>query len=197
MGCSTFPAPLLVESQWVSERRGLERFVCEQPPYSIFARHAELDVLPVLQRFGVGALVWGPLAGGWLAGRYRRGQEMDPRSRAARDVLPFYRARLDQTIPANQRKLDLVERLIDLANEAGVSLTHLALGFALAHPAVTSAVVGPRTPEQLRQLLDGADVRLDTSTLDAIDRLVSPGTVVNEADRGWEPPWMRPDARRR
>jgi aryl-alcohol dehydrogenase-like predicted oxidoreductase len=197
IGTSTFPAWILVESQWVSERRPLERFVCEQPPYSIFARHPELDVLPVAQEHGMGCIVWGPLAGGWLAGKYRRGQEMDPESRAARNELVYYRARLDQSIPANQLKLDLVERLIEVADKAGISLAHLALGFVLAHPGVTSAIVGPRTPEQLRQLLDGSDVRLDSATLDAIDEIVAPGTVLNPADKGWEGPWMAPQARRR
>jgi aryl-alcohol dehydrogenase-like predicted oxidoreductase len=199
LGSSTFPAWEIVESHWVAERRGLERFRCEQPPYSIFVRHIESDVLPVAQRYGMGVIVWSPLAGGWLAGKYRRGEEAPKDSRAVRykERGSPIAARYDTSRPENQRKLDVVEDLITLAEKASVSLTHLAIAFTLAHPAVTSAILGPRTPEQLRDLLAGADVRLDTETLDAIDELVAPGTVVYDFDRGWTAPWMTPEARRR
>jgi aryl-alcohol dehydrogenase-like predicted oxidoreductase len=198
-GSSTFPAWQLVESQWASERHGLTRFVCEQPPYSMFVRAAELDVFPVALRYRMGVIVWSPLAGGWLAGRYRRDQEVPSDSRAAR-----YRsrggpvaARFDMSSAVNQRKLDLVEELIPVADKAGLSLTHMANAFALAHPAVSSAIIGPRTMEQLDDVLAGADVVLDEDTLDAIDDVVAPGTVVNDADRGYTPPWMEAAARRR
>jgi aryl-alcohol dehydrogenase-like predicted oxidoreductase len=199
MGCSTFPAWQIVNSQWVAERRGLERFVSEQPPYSIFVRHVELDVLPVCDNWQMGVIVWSPLAGGWLAGRYRRGQGVPEDSRAKRYAergSPIVR-RYDPTTPENERKLDLVEDLTNVADKAGISLTHMAIAFTLAHPAVTSAIIGPRTPGQLEDLMGGADVRLDGETLDAIDELVPPGTTLNEIDRGWEPPWMDPAARRR
>ncbi len=197
-GSSTFPAWQIVESQWASERRGLTRFVCEQPPYSIFVRAAELDVFPVTQRYGMGVIVWSPLAGGWLAGRYRRDQDVPSDSRAARYSSrggPIA-ARFDMSKPVNQRKLDLVEELVPVADKAGLSMTHMANAFTLAHPAVTSAIIGPRTMEQLEDALAGADVELDADTLDAIDDIVAPGTVVNEADRGYTPPWMEPPARR-
>jgi aryl-alcohol dehydrogenase-like predicted oxidoreductase len=199
LGCSTFPAWTIVESRWASERRGLERFVCEQPPYSILVRHVEQDVLPVLLRHGMGAIVWSPLAGGWLAGRYRRDQEIPEGSRAARyrDRGTPLVARYDPSNPANRRKLDAVEELAAIAEEAGISLTHMANAFVLAHPAVTSAIIGPRTPEQLEDLLAGADVRLPAETLDAIDRVVPPGETLNPADRGWQNPWLEPDALRR
>ena len=196
LGSSTYPAWQIVESQWTSERKGLERFVCEQPPYSIFVRHIELDVLPVAQRYGMGVIVWSPLCAGWLTGKYRRGQEPPEDSRAIRFRNRPVAPRYDQARPGNQRKLDLVEDLIGVADRAGISLTHMALAFTLAHPGVTSAIIGPRTPKQLRELLAGADVRLDADTLDAIDELVTPGTVLEPADRGWEPPWMEPEARR-
>jgi aryl-alcohol dehydrogenase-like predicted oxidoreductase len=196
IGCSTFPAFLIVESRWVSERRRLERFVCEQPPYSIFVRRAETDVFPVCQRYGMGALVWSPLAAGWLTGKYRRGQETPTDSRAVTYPGPYMAQRFDLAREGNQRKLDLVERLDGVANEAGLSLTHMAIAFSLAHPAVTSTIIGPRTPEQLRDLMAAADVRLDDGTLDAIDAVVPPGTVLNEPDAGWDPPWMAPAARR-
>jgi aryl-alcohol dehydrogenase-like predicted oxidoreductase len=199
LGSSTFPAWQIVEAHWASESRGLERFVCEQPPYSILVRGIELDVLPVAGRYEMGVIVWSPLAGGWLAGKYRRGEEPAEDSRAAR-----YRrighpvaARFDLSRPGNQRKLDLVEDLAIVADKAGLRLPHMAVAFTLAHPAVTSTIIGPRTPEQLADLLAAADARLDADTLDAIDQIAPPGTVLEPADRGWEPPWMAPAARRR
>jgi aryl-alcohol dehydrogenase-like predicted oxidoreductase len=199
LGSSTFPAFQIVEAHWASEGRALERFVCEQPPYSIFVRHNELDVLPVCRQYGMGVIVWSPLAGGWLAGKYRRGQPVPEDSRAKRYAereSPIVR-RYDPNLPENDRKLDAVEELTNVADKAGIPLSHLAIAFTLAHPAVTSAIVGPRTPQQLEDLLAGADLRLDADILDAIDDVVLPGTTLNEADRGWDPPWMAPEARRR
>jgi aryl-alcohol dehydrogenase-like predicted oxidoreductase len=199
LGCSTFPGWEIVEAHAISERRGLERFVSEQPPYSIFVRHIEWDVLPVAQRYGMGVIVWSPLAGGWLAGRYRKGEGAPSDSRLVRYKergSPVAR-RYDPSVPENERKLDIVEELVLLAEKAGTTITHLAIAFTLAHPAVTSSIIGPRTPAQLTDLLAGADVRLDVDTLDAIDELVAPGSVVFDFDRGYSPPWMAPEARRR
>jgi aryl-alcohol dehydrogenase-like predicted oxidoreductase len=199
LGCSTFPAFQIVESHRASELRGLERFVCEQPPYSVFVRHIEWDVLPVCRAYGMGVIVWSPLAGGWLAGKYRRGAEVPGDSRAVRYAergSPIAR-RYDPSQPENQRKLDLVEDLSNVADKAGITLTALAMAFTLAHPAVTSSIIGPRRPRHLEELLATADVRLDSDTLDAIDDLVAPGSVVFDFDRGWNPPWMEPPARRR
>jgi aryl-alcohol dehydrogenase-like predicted oxidoreductase len=197
-GTSTYPAHELVEAHWVSERRGLERPASEQPPYSIFARHVELDVLPVAARYGMGVLVWSPLASGWLTGKYRLGEEIPGESRAAKfhTISPFFAARFDRSLPGNQAKLELVEDLVPVADQAGLTLTQMGMAFTLAHPAVTSAIIGPRTREQLHDLLAGADIRLDTDTLDAIDEVVPPGTLVSEPDRGWTGPWMEPAARR-
>jgi aryl-alcohol dehydrogenase-like predicted oxidoreductase len=200
-GSSTFPGWMVLESHWISERRGLERFSTEQPPYSIFVRHNELDLFPVTQRYGMGVVVWSPLAGGWLTGKYRRGQDVPAGSRADRYKERFKDSpvarRFDMSRPGNQRKLELVEGLAKVAADAGVSMLDMAHAFVLAHPAVTSAIIGPKTTEQLEEALAGADVRLDSSTLDAIDELVPPGTSLEEADRGWVPPWMEPEARRR
>ncbi|MFB3737493.1 MAG: aldo/keto reductase [Candidatus Velamenicoccus archaeovorus] len=199
-GCSTFPGWQLVEAHWIAERRGLSRFRTEQPPYSIFVRHIEHDVLPVAQRYGMGVLVWSPLNRGWLTGRYRRERfDRSPGTRAERSTRstgPVAR-QFDESRPEIQRKLDLVEDLLKIAADAGVSLTHLAIAFTLAHPAVTSAIIGPRTMDQLTDLLAGADVRLDAATLDAIDRVVPPGTLVDDNDRGFTPWWFEPSARRR
>jgi aryl-alcohol dehydrogenase-like predicted oxidoreductase len=197
LGTSTFPSWQIVEAHWASERRGLERFACEQPPYSIFVRHIELDVLPVVQSYGMGAIVWSPLAAGWLTGKYRRGQDAPKDSRAERYRDRAVYGRFDPNRPGNQRKFDLVEDLAMIADKAGIGMTAMSLAFTLAHPAVTSAIIGPRTTEQLEALLSSADVRLDQDTLDAIDGVVTPGTTLEEADRGWAPPWLEASARRR
>ena len=191
LGSSTYPAELIVESQWAAERRGRERYVCEQPPYSIFVRGIESGVLPTCQRYGMGVIPWSPLAGGWLTGRFRKEQPVE--SNRAQRVPDRY----DLSLPENQRKLDLVEELLKVAADAGLSLTHLAHAFVLAHPGVTAAIIGPRTMEQLTDVVAGIDVRLDDATLDRIDEIVPPGTNVNAADAGWTPPWMAPHTRRR
>jgi aryl-alcohol dehydrogenase-like predicted oxidoreductase len=192
IGSSTFPAEQIVEAQWVAERRGRERFRCEQPPYSIFVRGVETSVLPTCQRYGMGVIPWSPLAGGWLTGRYREGAPQPETGRARRTP-----DRFDYGREENQRKLALVEELVTLADEAGISLTHLAMAFVLEHPAVTSAIIGPRTMEQLTDVLDGADIRLSDDVLDRIDELVPPGSNVNRADTGWEPASLRRSQRRR
>jgi aryl-alcohol dehydrogenase-like predicted oxidoreductase len=201
-GSSTFPAWLQVEAQAISRARGRARFVCEQPPYSILAREIERDVLPVAQRYQQGVVVWSPLAGGWLAGRYRRGEPPPPGSRAAR-VEEYakrggrMRERYELENDANDAKFDVIEALAGIAEEAGITLVELALAFTLSHPAVTSCLIGPRTLDQLDGILAGSTTVLDRSTLDAIDALVAPGSVLNRADEGWDPPWMLPAARRR
>jgi aryl-alcohol dehydrogenase-like predicted oxidoreductase len=192
IGHSTYPAELIVEAQWVAESRGRERFRCEQPPYSIFARAIETAVLPTCLKYGIGVIPWSPLAGGWLTGKYRRGEAQPDTNRARR--IPD---RFSYDLPENQRKLDLVEELLKLAADAGVSLTHMAHAFVMEHPAVTSAIIGPRTMEQLTDVLAGADVRLPNDVLDAIDKLVPPGTNVNAADGGYYPPSHSRKVRRR
>jgi aryl-alcohol dehydrogenase-like predicted oxidoreductase len=192
LGCSTFPAHEIVESQWVSERRGRERFVCEQPPYSILARAIEADVLPVCERYGMGVIPWSPLAGGWLTGRYRRGAEAPESLRAGR--IP---RRYDMSLPENQRKLDAAEELAVLAEEAGMSLIHMALAFVVGHRAVTSAIIGPRTMEHLESQLGAVDVTLDASVLDRIDEIVPPGTTMSRVDAGYTPPALEDSSLRR
>jgi aryl-alcohol dehydrogenase-like predicted oxidoreductase len=189
IGTSTFEPSSIVEGQWIAERRGRERVVSEQPPYSILVRGVERDMLPVAQRYGLAVIPWSPLAGGWLAGRYRPGQE--PSQRAQR--IP---ARYDASNPANAAKAEAVDRLSALADEAGLSLIHLALAFVLEHPAVTSAIIGPRTIEQLGSQLGAENVRLTPDLLDRIDEIVPPGTNLNPADAGYQPPSLT-DARQR
>jgi aryl-alcohol dehydrogenase-like predicted oxidoreductase len=193
IGSSTFPASEIVEAQWVAERRNRERFVCEQPPYSILARGVEADVLPTCLRHGVGVIPWSPLAGGWLSGRYRIGAPMPRSTRAERTP-----DRFDPDTPGNQRKLEVAEALAVLADDAGMTLIEMALAFVLRNPAVTSAIIGPRTMEHLESQLPGADTGLTEDVLDRIDELVPPGTNLNAADGGYLPPMVaRASARRR
>lgn len=185
IGSSTFPAEQIVEAQWVAERRGHERFRCEQPPYSIFVRGIESAVLPTCRKYGMGVIVWSPLASGWLTGKFRAGGDVDMTSNRAQR-LPH---RFDLALPGNRAKLAAVEELIKLAADAGVSLIHLAMAFSVAHPAVTSAIIGPRTMEQLTDLLAGASVELSDDVLDRIDQIVAPGVTLNwPGDAGWQAP---------
>ena len=192
-GSSTYPAHEIVEAQWVAERRGLGRFVTEQPPYSILVRGIEADVLPTAEKYGMGVIPWSPLAGGWLTGRYRKGQDVPASHRAQR--LP---GRYDLSNPGNRAKLDAAEELALLAEDAGLSLVHLALAFTLAHPAVTAPIIGPRTMEQLESQLGALDVTLGDDVLDRIDKIVPPGATLNRDDSGYLPPALRePSLRRR
>jgi aryl-alcohol dehydrogenase-like predicted oxidoreductase len=191
-GSSTFPSEQIVEAQWVAERRGRERFVCEQPPYSIMVRGIEADVLPVCEQYGMGVIPWSPLAGGWLSGRYRQGADVPASNRAQR--LP---QRFDLSLPGNQAKLAAAEQLAVLAEKSGLTLIQLALAFVIQHPAVTSAIIGPRTMEHLDAQLTAADVTLDAAILDRIDEIVPPGTNLNPSDRGYEPPALTTPALRR
>src|ERR1700761_3774903 len=185
IGTSTMPASDMVEAQWVAERRGLERFRSEQPPYSILNRGIETEVLPVAQRYGMGILAWSPLAQGLLTGRARKGQQTDLRRAAIFTHL------------SDERRLDAVEELTALADDAGLPLGHMALAFAIAHPGVSSAIIGPRTVDHLEDLLAGADVELDDETLDRIDAVVAPGTDLVTGETGWMPPSIEEASRRR
>jgi aryl-alcohol dehydrogenase-like predicted oxidoreductase len=191
-GCSTFPAEDIVDAHHVAERRGLQRFRTEQLPYSILARWIETAVLPICQRYGMGVLTWSPLASGFLSGKHRKGQPIDlTTGRAA--LTP---TRFDPSIPENAVKLDAVEELVELAAGIGCSLPELAVAFTVAHPAVTSVIIGPRTMEQLDGLLKGASLTLDDATLDRIDEIVPPGTNLYPEHGPWSPA-MADAARRR
>jgi aryl-alcohol dehydrogenase-like predicted oxidoreductase len=186
IGSSTTPASEIVEAQWVAERRGFERFRTEQPPYSILNRGIEREVLPAVQKYGMGALVWSPLAQGLLTGRARKGQQTDLRRASRYSHL------------SDDRRLDAVEQLIPVADAAGLKLTHLAMAFAIAHPAVTSAIIGPRTMEHLDDALAGADVVLGDDVLDQLDKILPPGTDVGRLDMDYDPPAiLDPTLRRR
>jgi aryl-alcohol dehydrogenase-like predicted oxidoreductase len=192
IGSSTYPAAQIAKAQYVARERGYQRFVTEQPPYSLLVRHIENDVLPTAFEFGMGVIPWSPLAGGWLSGKWRKGQETPQSSRAT--LLP---KRFDMKLAENQAKLEAAEALAQLAEESGMSLIHMALAFVINHPAVTSAIIGPRTFEQLESQLGAADVTLSADVLDRIDEIVPPGQTVNPVDRGWSNPALEPAARRR
>ncbi|MBM9504376.1 aldo/keto reductase [Actinacidiphila acididurans] len=186
IGTSAFPASDIVEAQWVAERRGLVRFRTEQPPYSILNRSIEREVLPVCERYGMGTMVWSPLAGGLLTGRYRKDQQADTH----RAAFGFQHLR-------DERRLDTVEQLLLVADKAGIPLTHLAMAFAIAHPGVTSAIIGPRTMDHLDNLLAGAEITLPDDVLDEIDAIVPPGTDVGTLDMAYNPPAIKQPALRR
>ena len=192
IGSSTFPASQIVEAQWVARERVRERFVCEQPPYSMLAREIEKDVLPTCRRHGMAVIPWSPLAGGWLSGRWRKGQDTPESTRAQR--IP---ARYDLSDPGNQRKLEAADALARLAEENGLTLIQMAIAFVLNHPAVSAAIIGPRTLEQLESQLGADEVVLDPAILDRIDEIVPPGTTLAAADTGYQNPDLQPEARRR
>jgi aryl-alcohol dehydrogenase-like predicted oxidoreductase len=191
IGSSSYAASQIVEAQWTARDRRLERFVTEQPPYSILVRGIEADVLPTARRHGMGILSYSPLGGGWLSGRWRKGAAGTPTS-AARPG-----ARFDMASPANQRKLDVVEELAQLADQAGLTLIELAIAFVINHPAVTAAIIGPRTMEQLESQLPATEVTLTADILDRIDQLVAPGATINPDDNSYGEAELTPAARRR
>ncbi|MBD8057943.1 aldo/keto reductase [Cellulomonas sp. JH27-2] len=191
IGSSSYAASQIVEAQWVSRERNLERFVTEQPPYSLLVRGIEEDVLPTARRHGMGTLTYSPLSGGWLSGRWRKDAASSPTSSARPN------ARFDMSSPANQRKLDVVEDLALLAEEAGLSLLEMAIAFVVHHPGVTSAIVGPRTMEQLESYLPAAELTLTSDVLDRIDQIVAPGVTLNPDDNSYGADELRVENRRR
>jgi aryl-alcohol dehydrogenase-like predicted oxidoreductase len=191
-GTSTYPAYRIVQSQWAAREHHLGRFVTEQPAYSILQRGVETHVLPVTEQYDLGVLVWSPLASGWLSGAIRAGQDI------ATNRSAFMPQRFDTAIAANQAKLDAVEKLAAVADQAGLTMIQLALGFVAAHPGVTSAIIGPRTLEHLHSQLAAADTVLSADVLDAIDAIVAPGTDLAADEKFDTPPsLLDPSLRRR
>jgi aryl-alcohol dehydrogenase-like predicted oxidoreductase len=181
-GSSTFPAYRVVQAQWAAREHGLSRYISEQPNYSILQRGVEGHVLPVTEEYGMGVLVWSPLASGWLSGAIRAGQEV------ATNRSGFMKQRFDTSIPANRAKLDAVEQLAKVADQAGLTMIQLALGFVTAHPAVTTALIGPRTMDHLHSQLAAADTVLPADVLDAIDTIVAPGVDLAAHEKNDTPP---------
>jgi aryl-alcohol dehydrogenase-like predicted oxidoreductase len=192
VGSSTFSPSEIVEAQWVAERRSRERFVTEQPPYSMLVRGIEREMLPVARSYGMGVIPWSPLAGGWLSGKWRKGGDDLTSRRSA--MLP---SRYDLSLPDNQRKLDAADALGQLADDSGMSLVHMAVAFVAQHPAVTAPIIGPRTMEQLETQLGALDVDLSDDILDRIDEIVPPGINIAAGDHGYEPPSLTDASLRR
>ncbi|MFE6164014.1 aldo/keto reductase [Streptomyces sp. NPDC056486] len=192
-GTSVHPAGQLVQGQWTAERRGLLRPSSEQIPYSLLVRSNERDVLPLAQKYGLGVLAYGPLAAGWLSGKYRAGGAQPKSFRE--DLIP---GRYDISAPRNADKLTAADALARLAEESGLSLIQLAVAFSLNHPGVSSVIIGPRTAEHLDTYLKALEVRLSTDILDRIDEIVPPGHVFHQRDNGAVPPAVAdPSLRRR
>jgi aryl-alcohol dehydrogenase-like predicted oxidoreductase len=179
IGSSSYSGSQIVEAQVASRDRNLSRFVTEQPPYSILVRGIEEDILPTTQRYGMGTLTYSPLAGGWLSGKWRKDAAPTPTSSARPS------ARFDMSTAANRRKLQIVEQLATVAEDAGITMIELALGFVINHPGITSAIIGPRTMEQLESQITGADVALSAEVLDRIDGIVAPGVTLNPDDNSY------------
>src|SRR6204780_1566964 len=192
VGHSTWPVSAIVEAQWTARDRGLERFTTEQPPYSMLNRAIEIDVLPTCARYGMGVLSYAPLSGGWLSGRYRSGSSTQRPHAFRRPAIRF-----DMSRPENQRKLEAAGQLGELADKAGITLIDMAIAFVLRHPAVTSAIIGPRTMEHLESQLAAAEVVLSDDVLDGIDEISPPGVTINSADKGWLHPPLTAEPRRR
>ncbi|MFG1838043.1 aldo/keto reductase [Micromonospora sp. NPDC049175] len=190
-GSSTFPAYRIMQAEWAARENHLSRYVTEQPSYSILQRGVETHVLPVTEQYGLGVLAWSPLASGWLSGAIREGREVTTNRSA------FMPQRFDTTIPANRAKLDAVEKLATVADQAGLTMIQLALGFVTAHPAVTSAIIGPRTMDHLHTQLAAADTVLSADVLDAIDAIVAPGVDLAAHEKSDTPPALLDAARRR
>ncbi len=165
-----FAAWEIVETLWISDQHGWERFVSLQPPYSILRRVMEAEHFPMSLKFGIANIVWSPLEGGWLSGKYRRGASNPKDSQRAEKWIG------DIDNPKFQRRLDIVEKLLPLAEAKGVPLARFANAWALCHPAVTSVILGPRTMEQLEDSLKSLDVQITDEDARRIDELVPPGT---------------------
>jgi aryl-alcohol dehydrogenase-like predicted oxidoreductase len=190
-GSSTFPAYRIVQAEWAAREHHLSRYVTEQPSYSILQRGIETHVLPVTEQYGLGVLAWSPLASGWLSGAIRAGREVAT-SRSA--IMP---QRFDTAVPANRARLEAVEQLAEVADQAGLTLIQLALGFVTAHPGVTSAIIGPRTLEHLHSQLAAAETVLSADVLDAIDTIVAPGVDLAPEEKFDTPPALLDPAKRR
>lgn len=182
LGTTTFAAWQVVESLWVSKEYGLNRFVCEQPPYNILDRRIERELLPMAQTYGIGIIPWSPLAGGLLTGKYTREAPPPPDSRYGQEkLLPQQQARWVDAV------FDVIEGLTPIAQDKGCTLSQLALAWCEQQPIVSSAIIGPRTVEQLQDNLGAGTVEITDEDRERIDAVVAPGRMVSpfyEADFG-------------
>ncbi|WP_038343437.1 aldo/keto reductase [Acinetobacter sp. A47] len=191
-GTSTFPVSSLVEAQHITKDFNVISPSIEQPPYSILAREIENEVLPICSKYKIGVAVWSPLAGGWLSGKIKNAADV------ITDRTKYWGNRYDMSQAKNQKKLEIVLRLNKICEEFNISLNHLAIAFTLNHPAVTSAIIGPRTLDHLDTLVDAVNLNLSVEILDMIDTVVEAGITVSEDDKGYiSPAILNPSLRRR
>ncbi|MBM7601512.1 aryl-alcohol dehydrogenase-like predicted oxidoreductase [Virgibacillus halotolerans] len=195
IGTSNFQAWQVTEAQWISERKNVARFISEQSPYSILNRSIEFDLLAATAKYGMGVMVWSPLSGGLLTGKYGFGEAVPSNSRAA-TFAGNLQSIVDPNREENRLKFEAITKLQTLANKVGMTLPHLAMAFTQAYPCITSAIIGPRTLEQLRETLKGKDIRLSNDILDEIDSIVPPGITLDTMERGWAPGWLQANKRR-
>ena len=185
----------MVQAQAISDRYHIQRFVSEQTPYSMINRQMEFELAEVAKQYDLSLFVYSPLSGGLLTGKYKAGQAALSDSRAA--TLKGYADALDPELAENEYKFKIIEKLQHLANEAGILLADMAVAFTQSHPSVTSTLWGPRTSEQLKAYIAGAELRLGTDVLDAIDAIVPPGKRIDDKEQTWSPEWMSAERRRR
>ncbi len=181
IGCSTFAAWQVVESLWTAERYGLNRFVTEQPPYHLLDRRIERELIPAARTFGLGLIPWSPLAGGFLTGKYQRGQNAPENAR-------YSGGKSRAGMLENDRAFDILEGLQQLADDKACSVSHLALAWRRDQPGITSPIIGPRTMDQLEDNLKAMAVQLTDADRERIDELSPPGEhVSNYYTADWGP----------
>ena len=199
VGHSAFQAGQIVEAQWVARDRHLQRFVSEQASYSLLVRGIEADVLPTAIRHHMSVICYSPLAAGWLSGKWRKDtlEAAQPSEGRRAQGGGMFEHRYDLGDPANMAKLNAADALARLADDHGMTLVELAIAFVINHPGVTSAIIGPRTMDQLVTQLPAVGISLSPQILDRIDEIVAPGTSVNPFDSAYVNPALRPEALRR
>ena len=197
VGHSAFQASQIVEAQWAARDRHLVRPVSEQLSYSLLVRTPEVDVLPTARRHHMSVICYSPLAAGWLSGKWRKGAETPQPSAGRGGMGGIFKARYDLDDPSNAGKLDAADALATLAEDNGMTLVEMAIAFVVNHPGVTSAIIGPRTMEQMTTQLPAADITLSAEVLDRIDEIVTPGTSANPFDSAYVNPALTPEGLRR
>jgi len=180
IGCSTFPAWMVMEALSLSERYGLARYVTEQPPYNLLDRRIENELVPLALRHNLGLLPWSPLGMGILAGRYEKSDEAPEGSRVAR-IGAWAAERI------TRQGIEAARRVAEVARDKGLTPSQLALLWVKDQPAVTSPIIGPRTEAHLDDALAVLEMSLDDETAATMDEIVPPGTAIADFHNtsGW------------
>ena len=181
IGCSTFPAWMVMEALALSEKMSLARFVSEQPPYNLLDRRIENELVPLALRYNLAILPWSPLAGGILAGRYNEGA-IPEGSRGSRAGKMF-------TDRISEKGVEAARKVGAMAQEKGISTAQIALLWSVLQPGVTSPIIGPRTLDHIQSFLPVMDMTLTAEEQARFDEIVAPGNAV--ADFHNSNPWMK------